>query len=124
MHPDLHPDLTEQQLALFRQAVTAYENGDLASLRVIAELLPAPPDLTEETGTAAALRREASRLKNLLQSVKDDITSIKGRFPYTEKDFLCDEVQVAARRAELTELIERYQNATERYKARLRELMG
>lgn len=124
LHPDLHPELTEQQLALFRQAVTAYENGDLASLRVIAELLPAPPDTEDGPGTLAALRQEASRLKDLLQSVKDDITAIKGRFPYTEKGFINDEARVAARRAELTALIDLYHRAAEQYKTRLQELLG
>lgn len=42
LHPDLNPDVTQDQLNLFYAASDAYQAGDLQALRAIAELLDSP----------------------------------------------------------------------------------
>ena len=39
LHPDLNPDVSKEQIQLFNNAVAAYKNGDLNSLKIINELV-------------------------------------------------------------------------------------
>lgn len=39
LHPDINPDVSEAQVQLFDNAVSAYKNGDLGTLRIICEMV-------------------------------------------------------------------------------------
>lgn len=121
LHPDLNPNLTDAQVELFYRAVEAYEDGNLPELRIIAEMIDGnlSSDLSELS--AAALMQQRDRLKELLETVRREMETIKATFPYTEKDLLKDEKAVEARKAELRELIEEYEAAIRMYRERIDE---
>ena len=39
LHPDINPDVSQAQVQLFDNAVSAYKNGDLGTLRIIGEMV-------------------------------------------------------------------------------------
>ena len=123
LHPDLNPDLTPTQLALFNDAVKAYENGDLNMLRIIDEMVSEPILSDDHMDIMKQLANEKERLVDLLKTVKDSIEKIKSEFPYTIKELINDPGKIEARKAELKSLIHEYEEAIATYKARIDEML-
>lgn len=124
LHPDLHPDITSSQIQLFQNAVQAYEHGDLASIRIISEMVVEPdiPDQSEDVMTV--LLKEKERLTKSLEFIRKQISEIKSEYPYTMKELVQDPVQIAEKKAELEELIEELKEVYNLYAARLQNLLG
>ena len=111
LHPDLNPDVTPAQIDLFHQAVKAYENGDLMTLRMIDDMV-CKEELPAETQNAVQeLQKRLEQLQKLAETVRTEIDTIKTSFPYTERDLLRDEAMIAERREELQALIDEYTKA-------------
>jgi methyl-accepting chemotaxis protein len=123
LHPDLNPDLTEAQKELFYHAVAAYESGDLQTLQVICEMLSDPEDLDCSETTMVRLAHEKERLRKLLNALLEEIGQIKSQFPFTVKELLQSPEKIAARKAELNELIEQYRVMISMYKAKINEML-
>lgn len=123
LHPDLHPDLSDAQAQLFFNAVSAYEQGDLYSLRVIEVMVAAPAIPAGKTGGSAALAKEKERLLKLLQAVKGGISEIKSQFPYTMKAFVQSPEEIDARKAELQGQIEKLTEALTAYNDKIAEML-
>lgn len=123
LHPDLHPDVTPAQLQLFQNAVQAYENGDLNSLRIIAEMVTEPviPEQTEDG--MALLVKDKERLAKCLEQIRNEITIIKSEYPYTLKALVEDPEKIAEKRAELEQTIVELKEAYDYYAARLEEML-
>ncbi len=122
LHPDMHPDLPEEKLQLFFNAVTAYENGDLNSLQIISEMVPALPD--EKAKRQVVLMKEKERLSKLLKSIKDSITEIKSSYPYTMKALVQSPEAIKARRGELETEISQLNEVLAAYRVRIKEMLG
>ena len=123
LHPDLHPDISEEKLELFYNAVMAYENGDLARMKIICLMAedPALPDPGEDK--LAFFMAERERLAELLQSVKADIEQIKSEYPYTMKELVNSPEKTKERKAELDEEIDQLNEILATYKARIEVLL-
>ncbi len=123
LHPDLHPDISEERIMLFDRAVKAYENGDMNTLRIIDVMVSEEtfPDAHEDA--LQALVKERERLKSLIDGVKESITSIKNDYPYTMKDLISDKEKIAERKAELEEILEQFKSAIAAYKTRIEEMV-
>lgn len=105
LHPDLHPNLSEVQVQLFQNAVSAYENGNLNALRIISALV-AEPVLPEKSESGMAeLIKEKERLSRLIKGLCDRIAEIKGEFPYTAKAIVRSPEMTAVKKAEIEEII-------------------
>lgn len=123
LHPDLNPNLTPAQHGLFYRAVSAYENGDLDSMRIIAEMLPDTARTKPHEDAMSELIKERDRLKKLIETVKENIEKIKSEYPYNVKDLVRNEEKIAERRAELKNALEQYEEAIKSYKDRIEELL-
>ncbi len=123
LHPDWHPDLTSAQLDLFRNAVTAYENGDLETLRIIDEMVYRPEIPEADEGAMTVLVQEKQRLTALLQSVKAGIDKIKSEYPYTFKELVQNPEKLARRKAEIEDMIREYEEMAAAYSARIAEMV-
>lgn len=123
LHPDLNPDVSDAQIKLFHDAVQAYENGDLESIRVIAAMVTAPTPFANNVDGIKLLMKEKERLTSLLQSIKADIERIKGMYPYTLKEIVQDEERTAARKAELEEIIRQWSDTLKLYEAKVAEMV-
>jgi len=123
LHPDINPDLSAAKIQLFYNAVRAYENGDIAGLRLICEMV-AEPALPEEASEAISqLVKEEKRLAKLLLTVRDRIVVIKSEYPYTMKPLLQNPEELAARRSELEARIKQLSDALEVYTRRIEEML-
>lgn len=121
LHPDLHPEITPEQLRLFEHAVEAYQSGDLQALRVICELT-ADNEPAEEDGSAMArLAKERDRLKALLEDIEASIARIQSEYPFTEKELLAHPERVEARKAELEKALRQYEDMTAYYQTQIEE---
>lgn len=122
LHPDLNPELSEVQMRLFNNAVTAYKNGDLKMLRIISEMVTEPVLPEEEQNVMVQLAREKERLTAMLQSVKDDIAAIKSRFPYTVRELLRDPEKLAAHKEKLMDILRQYEELIELYSEKIKAM--
>lgn len=123
LHPDMHPDISEEQKDLFLKAVDAYKNGDLITMRMINESVADPKEL-EKHDTLQGLKDEKDRLEMLVGLVKDDIKEIIESFPYNVKDMIDDDEWVEAQREALQSIIDGWKERNESYCARISEMIG
>ena len=118
MHPDLHPNLSREEQQLFINAIKAYKNGDIETIRMIytmrGNLIP-----QDNEDTAAVLRKEITRLEKVLTSLREEIAKIKTEFPYTMKGFLLNKDQIEAKKKELNTIIGQYQETSKLYQERI-----
>lgn len=86
-HPDLHPEEPPEKLALFQEAVTAYENGDLAKLRFL-EAASFHFEIEENLDKSPFLQltEEKERLKKIIHICQEKIIKINNSFPFTKKN--------------------------------------
>lgn len=124
LHPDLHPDITEAQMTLFHNAVSAYENGDLNSLRIISSMVSEPVLTDNNENVMSVLIKEKERLSNLIKIVNGRIAKIKSEYPYTMKSILQSEEKIADKKSELENIILRLNEALESYKTKIEEMLG
>ena len=111
LHPDLHPHLGQEELRLFHQAVAAYEDGNLAVLQVISQVV----ENTDSELSGNLLVQEKERLKQMVSELVEAITALKKAYPYSLKSLLEDEEACQKRLAELTEQLTEYQSLCQRY---------
>lgn len=62
LHPDINPDVSQAQVQLFDNAVSAYKNGDLNTLRIIGEMVGNSPLPEQHTDALTQLNEEKERL--------------------------------------------------------------
>lgn len=124
LHPDLNPDISKEKLALFHNAVEAYENGDLETLRIIETMVSdSPLNEISESGLGALIK-ECERLSDMIKKVKDDIKKVKNDYPYIMKSVVGDENKMAEKKASIEEKIEYWSNMASYYEGRVNELLG
>ena len=124
LHPDLHPNQSDEKIRLFHNAVIAYENGDLYRLRVIKEMTDGPVAMTDNKfDTRNQLDIEKERLLNLIQIVKGKISKTKSEYPYTMKSLLQSPQKTEARKAELAETIKQLNETLAAYESKIKEML-
>lgn len=123
LHPDLHPDITPAQIQLFENAVQAYENGDLNSLRIISEMVAEPVVPEHSENGLTLLAKEKERLTQILTLIKEQIATIKNEYPYTMKEIVEDSEKIAEKRKEIEDTIAELKEAYDLYAARLKEML-
>lgn len=123
LHPDLHPDFTEEKKELFHKAVTAYENGDLRTIQIISAMVIEDNISDFHIDAIESLRQERERLISLLSSIRNDILVIKAKFPYTMKEILNDPSKLTARKNELENLLEQYHAANQLLLTHIQEMV-
>lgn len=123
LHPDLHPHLSEVQKTLWQNAVNAYKNGDLATIRIIAEMVGEHVFPTKEQDAMKQLLEEKERLAASLEAIRKDMEKIKSTYPYTVKDLLEDPEKTARRKAELEDIVRQYKEMLAVYEKRLEETL-
>jgi hypothetical protein len=123
LHPDLHPGQSEAKVRLLKNAMEAYQRGDVASLRVISEMVQESV-LPDDIDGWALLKREKERLEGLVQALRDEIAEVKSTFPYTMKTFVQDAELVRARKEDLEKYLQELNELHAIYVAKLAEMLG
>ena len=124
LHPDLNPSVTKQQIKLFQNAVTAYKNGDLQTLRIINEMISNNHSEDDNTDNIEKMRDELIRLDRMISSINGDVEKIKSEYPYTMKDILFDKEQLNQRKEELKDNIDQCNELVSFYKTKIQNLLG
>ena len=123
LHHDLNPDISAGQMRLFENALTAYKDGDLEALKIIEEMVRDRAVQEDNRDALSKLKEETARLEKMLSTVRDSITQIKSRYPYSFRDVVEDPEKEAERKAELEFYLTQYQALIEIYKKKLAEMM-
>lgn len=123
LHPDINPDVSETQVNLFDNAVQAYKNGDLNTLRIIGEMVGNSPLPEQHKDALTQLNEEKERLQNLLKAIRDSIEQIKSEYPYTMKEIIEDEEQTEQKKKELENILSQYNELILIYKAKIEEMI-
>ena len=123
LHPDINPDVSEAQVQLFDNAVSAYKNGDLGTLRIIGEMVGNNPLPEQHKDAMTQLVEERERLQGLLKSIRESIDNIKSEYPYTMKDILEDTEKTEQKKQELESILEQYNELISTYKAKIEEML-
>lgn len=123
LHPDINPDVSETQVDLFDNAVQAYKNGDLGTLRIIGEMVGNSPLPEQHKDALTQLNEEKERLQNLLKAIRDSIEQIKSEYPYTMKEIIEDEEQTEQKKKELENILSQYNELISIYKAKIEEMI-
>ena len=121
--PDINPDVSEAQVQLFDNAVSAYKSGDLGTLRIISEMVGNNPLPEQHKDAMTQLVEERERLEGLLESIRESIENIKSEYPYTMKDILEDTKKTEQKKQELESVIEQYNELISIYKAKIEEML-
>ena len=124
LHPDLNPNVTKQQIKLFQNAITAYKNGDLQTLRIINEMISNNHSEDDNTDNIEKMRDELIRLDRMISSINGDIEKIKSEYPYTMKDILFDKEQLNQKKQELKDNIDQCDELVSFYKTKIQNLLG
>ena len=123
LHPDINPDVSEAQVQLFDNAVSAYKSGDLGTLRIIGEMVGNNPLPEQRKDAMTQLVEERERLQGLLKSIRESIDNIKSEYPYTMKDILEDTEKTEQKKQELESILEQYNELISIYKAKIEEML-
>lgn len=123
LHPDINPDVSQAQVQLFDNAVQAYKNGDLNTLKIIGEMVGNSPLPEQHKDALTQLNEEKERLQNLLKAIRDSIEQIKSKFPYTMKEIIEDEEQTEQKKKELENILSQYNELISIYKAKIKEMI-
>jgi len=124
LHPDINPDVSEAQVTLFDNAVQAYKNGDLGTLRIIGEMVDNSPFPDQHKDALTQLSEGKKRLQKLLKSIRDSIEKIKSDYPYTMKEILENEEKTEQKKQELESILSQYNELISIYQAKIEEMIG
>ena len=123
LHPDINPDVSEAQVQLFDNAVSAYKSGDLGTLRIIGEMVGSNPLPKQHKDAMTRLIEERERLRGLLMSIRESIENIRSEYPYTMKDILEDTERTEQKKQELESILEQYSELISIYTAKIEEML-
>lgn len=124
LHPDLHPNGSEETHRFFLLAQSAYENGDLAMLHALDtatedyEDVGETPELTEDD-----LEIEIAMTEAQLNIAIEKLNALKSSHPYVLSELLDDPARLAKRKKELEDEIERQKEAIRCYEAKIADLV-
>lgn len=115
LHPDLHPEQTEWEKDLFLKVQEAYEHDDLERLRQLEEELETGMPLdSAESNTIEEWEERVEKLKAQIAAIREEMTLIVSRFPFTYRDKVYSQEWVAAKQEELRVQIEHLKMEKER----------
>lgn len=102
LHPDLHPQQSEQSRELWRRVQAAHAANALADLKALEAVVCAPtasggvpPDALD------VLRAERDQLTGMIANLARKREEVAAQPPFTLRDRLADDAWIAARRAEI-----------------------
>lgn len=111
LHPDLHPDQSDREAALFLQVQAAYKICDLYKLREIALLLDSK-SIGEDNFESSydELKRQVALLQEKVDNLKGKINVMNSSFPFMYRDKLFDEDWVKERQDAVKDEIEEFKS--------------
>jgi hypothetical protein len=122
LHPDLHPNLPEEACRFFAIAQSAYESGDIETLRAVDIASQDYEELDACNSSENERELELTMVQAQLNVVEDQLTALKRSYPYVLSELLDDPLELARRKHELEEEIERQKEAVKAYEGKIAQL--
>ncbi len=101
LHPDMNPNLTDDQRRLWQRVQSAYQSGDLEELRALALLGETPGPVAPPPKSPDQLLRDQKILERQIALALEQAEKIESQPPFSLRPQLEDETWLAARRQEL-----------------------
>ncbi len=123
LHPDIHPDLPEEALRFFLIAQSAYENGDVATLRVVDTATEDYEESAEEeflSDDDAMI--ELAMAEAQLNIAQEQLDTLKHSYPYTLSELLDNPAKLIQRKRELEAEIEKQKEIAQTYEVKTANL--
>ncbi|MHB9055135.1 MAG: J domain-containing protein [Paludibacteraceae bacterium] len=113
LHPDINPDLTDDQKELFYKAQSAYDLLDINTLRVIMVSLDIG---TTDSVEGLDLEVTVKKLSENVSNLKQQIDSLKKEFPFVLREKIADDNWVKSEQENADKEAEKYKTDIEKYK--------
>lgn len=124
LHPDLHPSQTLEEKRLFLVAQSAFEHGDLESLRSV-ESATAHLDKNERSFSEPdEIWAEVELAQAELNLVMKRLEEVRSTYPYTLKELLSDPEWVRKTVESYKRDTEKQNEVAKEYRRRYEQLMG
>lgn len=96
LHPDVNPNLSEDQIQLWNIITDAYNNGDLLTLRHLTEAILINKYVSDIYVDYYSLQQQTEFFKERNKGLLNKIETIKSEFPFTYADKLHDDKWLSA----------------------------
>lgn len=123
LHPDMNPDLSQEELKMFLNAVYAYKNGDLKALRLIWRVIEDDEEY-DAYDSLDGLKQLKMQLEDSIDETAIRIDEIKSHYPYLYKDILEDKNKVRELRNEYEKQLKDYDTASISLQSRIDNLLS
>lgn len=123
LHPDLHPNVTEREIRLFKLATEAYKMGDLDTIWTIYQMMDDLSDDLEASTTLDYLKQRIETLTKTIKNVKFEIKRIKSNVPYVLRKYLITQTAKTEKKAALEQDIDAYKQAIRTQEEAIEQLM-
>ncbi len=111
IHPDMNPDLSDQQLKLFFNAVEAYKNGDVKTLKLIHTMIEDENIDTFILDSLDNYKKLKERLEDSIDAIDAQTENIKSHFPYNVKWLLEDKEELHLKKEQMKESYDQYKES-------------
>lgn len=117
LHPDINPNVTEKEIAIWHRVQTAYENKDIEEMTMLFELYEEMLDIEIDLTKKEEIEKRIEKIRALIQQTLMQLAEIQAQFPFTHKQDLKDPDWVFSKTAVNKELLrqlkEEYNMGTE-----------
>jgi hypothetical protein len=101
LHPDVNPDVSEDQRRLWQRVQAAYAHSDVQELRALTLLADRPGLLPPTPSSLDTLRRDRATLEAQITAMLKRIELLESQPPFTLREQLADDAWLAQRREEI-----------------------
>ncbi len=119
LHPDLHPDQTENEKELFIKVKSAYDLQKIAELQHILLYLDEYKKKKILPISGDEKRKRIEHLESNIKSLTGKIAQLQQTFPFNVKELIVDEQYIAQKQEELRSDIEKFDQERVRYATRI-----
>lgn len=123
LHPDLNPQLTDDQRRLWLRVQEAYEHGDLDELRALALLAGKDAPVPATPAALDTLRHDRDALAKQIAAMLQRIEQIEAQPPFTLHRQLADDDWVAARREEIEAAVAKFEKQRAAFESALKPFL-
>ena len=117
LHPDLHPNQTEEDKDLFLKVKAAYDLNNLTELKKILLYLESNKEEPVSLLTSDEKQKRIEYLTNSIHSLKEKIQKLLESFPHNLKELISDDEKIAAEQDTIKNQIRFYEKEIKDYEA-------
>lgn len=122
LHPDINKNQSKRTKTLWEQLQKAYENNDLATLRLIANIIDDTGYDVSNTNSLEELKKDIEKLQIKIEEIIIYLKEINTIFPFNIEDKLEEINWIDEEKMTISNEINNLKELSEIYKSKLREM--